>query len=79
MPNANDQNSQLFVERFVDDAIPPHPKSAQAPEFPLQRGACGRFLSESVDRRDEPRSLPCVDSLQSLDSATLDLDRVAHP
>ncbi len=57
MPDADDQNRQIFVKRFVDDAVSPHAKSTQPPELPLESGARRGFPSETVDRRDEPRSL----------------------
>ena len=78
MSDADNQNDEYGFAHFVKHTVIADPKPTQAPHIALERIAEEWILCQTVDSRDNPRSIRLDDPLQFLGRAGLNPYREDH-
>ena len=76
--DADDQYHEYIIAHFVKHAVIADPEPTQTPQIALQHTAEERILRQTVDCRDNSRSIRLDDSLQFLGCTALNPYREAH-
>ena len=76
--DADHEHQKLFVDYFVDDAIPSHPQATKAGELPFEHPACRGRLTQPIDGLYKANSVGLVNPFQRLCGTFFNPQRVGH-